>query len=244
MKLTNTLCLIVLLFAQIVLGQNNSKIIRGKILIETANIEGINVTNTTSEKATKTNKNGEFYINAKAGDKLLFSAVGLESKYKIIDEIDLNTPVLLIKMFLKITQLKEVIIKENPNINAVSLGIVPPNIKRYTPAERHLYTATSGGGILPLDPILNWISGRTAMLKKEVQVEKNEHLLANFEALFEEKYYTQTLQIPSDYIRGFQYYCIENTDFADAVRVKNKTLVMFYIAPLAKKYNNIIANEK
>jgi hypothetical protein len=41
--------------------------------------------------------------------------------------------------------------------------------KKYTPAERKLYTATSGGGI---DGLLNTISGRKAMLKKEIIVEK------------------------------------------------------------------------
>jgi len=40
--------------------------------------------------------------------------------------------------------LDEVRINEYKNINAVSLGIISPNTKHYTPAERKLYTATGG----------------------------------------------------------------------------------------------------
>ena len=61
------------------------------------------------------------------------------------------------------------------------MGIISPFTKHYTPAQRKLYTATSGGGIVPVDPILNWLSGRTAMLKKEVEVEKKETLMDKIE---------------------------------------------------------------
>lgn len=74
--------------------------------------------------------------------------------------------------------LKEIEVIEYKNINPVALGIVPANQKTYTPAERKLYTATGGGNryglstSVSLDGIINGISGRTKMLKKEVQVEK------------------------------------------------------------------------
>jgi hypothetical protein len=55
-------------------------------------------------------------------------------------------------------------------ITAESLGIIPYGQKKYTPAERKLYTATSGGGI---DGLLNTISGRKAMLKKKSLSKRN-----------------------------------------------------------------------
>ena len=60
--------------------------------------------------------------------------------------------------------LKEVIVNEHPEITAENLGIIPYGQKKYTSAERKLYTATSGNGI---DGLLNTISGRKAMLKKD-----------------------------------------------------------------------------
>jgi hypothetical protein len=44
-------------------------------------------------------------------------------------------------------------------------------------------------------------------------VEKKERLMYRLEYLFGDKYYVETLKIPQDYIRGFQYYCIEDIDF-------------------------------
>ena len=136
---------------------------------------------------------------------------------------------------------KKLVINENTQITAENLGIIPFGQKKYTPAERKLYTATSGGGI---DGLLNAISGRKAMLKKEIEVEKKEQSLARIDVLFEDKYYIETLKIPEDHIRGFQYYCVEDAGFVSALKAKNKTLTMFLIVGLAEKYNQIITNEK
>jgi hypothetical protein len=135
--------------------------------------------------------------------------------------------------------LKEVIVNKHPEINAVSLGISAKGIKKYTPAERRLYTATSTPG----DALLNMMSGRTAMLKKEIEVEKKYSLLAKIDALFEENYYTKTLKIPADYIKGFQFYCVEDEKLATALRSKNKTMTMFLIVPLAQKFNVLLARK-
>ena len=147
-------------------------------------------------------------------------------------------------MTAKIIQLKEVIVNKHTEINAVSLGISPKGIKKYTPAERKLATASSVK-LNPqgLDPLLNAISGRTKMLKKELEVEKKERLLAYIGALFDDEYYTNTLKLPSNYIKGFQYYCIEKEDFATYLCSKNKAMIKLLIVPLAEKYNIIIRDE-
>lgn len=147
-------------------------------------------------------------------------------------------------MTAKITELEEVIVNKHPEINAVSLGISPKGIKQYTPAERKLATASSAK-LNPqgLDPLINAISGRTKMLKKELEVEKKERLLAYIGALFDDEYYTQTLKIPANYIKGFQYYCVEEEEFAKSLRSKNKAMIKLLIVPLAEKYNKIITDE-
>ena len=82
------------------------------------------------------------------------------------------------------------------------------------------------------------------MLKKELEVEKKEHLLSIFGALFDDTYFTKTLKIPVDYIKGFQYYCIEDKNFGEVLKSKNKTKIEFLIVPLAVKYNETISGEK
>jgi hypothetical protein len=53
------------------------------------------------------------------------------------------------------------------------------------------------------------ITGRKAMLKKEVIVEYKEQMLIKLDYLFLPEYYTQTLKIPQEYVRGFQYYVLK-----------------------------------
>ena len=226
-----------LLLCQITFGQTSGeKILHGKIVVASGTIEGVNIINLVNEKSTISDSNGEFYILAKAEDLLVFSSVNLEYHRKIIEEEDFKADIIIIKMAAKITELKEVIVNKNPEINPVSLGISPKGIKKFTPAERRLFTATSTPG----DALLNMISGRTEMLKKEIEVEKKYNLLAKIDALFEEEYYINTLKIPADYVKGFQFYCIEDEKLATALRSKNKTMTMFLIVPLAEKFNDLI----
>ena len=109
-------------------------------------------------------------------------------------------------------QLDEVKIDEYKNINAVSLRILSKPAKKYTPAERKLRTAGELHWYSPLlipvggmsiDGMINSISGRTAMLKKEVLVERKEFLLKKITDQFKVDYFTETIKIPTDYVKGF-----------------------------------------
>jgi len=242
-----------LLLFQITFGQKaGEKIIHGKIIVISGTIEGVTIINLVNENNTTSDSNGDFFILAKADDLLVLSSVNLEYQRKIIEEDDLKQEVLIFKMTSKTTELEEVIVNKHPEINAVSLGISPKGIKKYTPAERRLKTAGDFkpihllsilGGSLAVDPILNAISGRTAMLKKELEVEKKERLLVIIDALYKEDYFRSVLKIPMDYVKGFQYYCIEDLNFAGVLKTKNKAKIELLMVPLAVKFNEIITNE-
>jgi hypothetical protein len=239
-RTNNTFFFFFCLFTQIIFGQvSNEKKIHGLITADSTSVEGINIVNLTTDKATSSNKDGVFYLFVKEGDLLAFSAVNLVTLRRRISKEDILKENVSVKMLANSIPLKEVVVNENSQINAENLGIIPEGQKKYTPAERKLYTSRSG----LLDRPLNWMSGRTAMLKKEVAVEYKEQLMNKLEYLFEDKYYIETLKIPEEYIKGFQYYCVENTDFAAALKSKNKTLSMFLIITLAEKYNKIITDE-
>ena len=242
-----------ILLYQLTTGQTaDEKLIHGKIMVESGQVAGVTIINLVNEKNAISDSNGEFYILAKANDLLVFSSVNLEYHRRQIEEEDLKKEVISIKMISKVTELDEVIVNNYPQINAVALGISPKGIKKYTPAERRLKTAGDFkpihllgllGGSLAVDPSLNAISGRTKMLKKELEVEKKERLLLVFGSLFDDKYFSNTLKIPVDYIKGFQYYCIEDPKFREILNTKNKIKIKPLIVPLAVKFNKIINNE-
>ena len=219
------------MLSQMAIGQHNEKLLHGKIVAEDASVSGVDVVNLGNEKVTVTNAKGEFFILAKADDILVFSSMTLEMKRMLVDEDDLKSEMITITMTPKINELNEVIVKKNA---AEGISIIPGQ-KQYTPAERKLYTASSG----LLDAPLNWLSGRTEMLKKEIIVERKERLLDKVGVLYEDKYYIQTLKIPEIYIDDFQRYLIEDKEFTAALKVKNRTMMLFLISKLAVNYNAI-----
>jgi hypothetical protein len=233
--------IVFLFFVQIGFGQKTDlKLLVGRVQEQSTSIEGVNIINNATQAATVSDSDGNFSIAVHEGDVLVFSAVNLEPVKRRISAEDLTVSSLVIKMTAKEVELKEVIVNENANITAENLGIIPYGQKKYTPAERKVYTATSTS----VDKLLNAISGRTAMLKKEVNVEKKEALFRKLEYLFEENYYTDRLKIPVDDIKGFQLFCVDDADFAVSLNTKNKTMSMFLITDLARKYLTILENEK
>ncbi len=228
----NWFALILLLGTFSIWSQNqNEKLLQGIIAADDALLSGIDVVNLGNEKVTLTNSKGEFSILAKADDILVFSSKSLEMRRVLIDEDDLNSGTITVNMYPKINELNEVIVKKSP-IEGVS---IIPGQKQYTPAERKLHTATNG----ILDAPINWMSGRTEMLKKEVAVERKERLLDKIGILYEDKYYIETLKVPEIYIDDFQRYIIEDKEFIAALKVKNRTMMLFLITKLAANYNAI-----
>ena len=221
-----------LLFSSLLFGQF-SKNWHGKIISDATDLEGVYVLNLKSKVATTTIKGGYFAINGTIGDSLVLSGFQLKSMKIALTQQNFAKELFFVKMESIVTYLEEVKINQYQNINALSLGILQKPAKQYTPAERRLFTATSGGGI---DGLLNLLSGRTKMLKRGIEVEKKEMALEKIETLFDEKYFTQTLKIPLDKIKGFEYYCVEDSKFNAALKSKNKTMAKFLLIDLARNY--------
>jgi hypothetical protein len=226
------------LIGEICLGQSVvTKKIKGQIVVDGVFSSAVKVVNTSSLEALLSDEKGFFFISVVEGDVLMFSSLDLELLRKKINRNDLENGLVKIELFRKQIDLDEVVVVKNNKISAESLGIVPAGQIKLSSAERKLYTATSGGGI---DGLLNSISGRKAMLKKEIIVEKKEVVLSKLEFIFEDKYYLETLHIPLEYIKGFQYYCVDDLALVDSVLAKNKVLTSFLIINLAQKYKRII----
>ena len=227
------------------------KIIRGKIVATATDLEGIYVVNLKTEEAVITLSSGYFTIPVTEGDTLMFSSIQYKGKRVVLSKSDLEKELLLVPLELIVNQLKEVRVMYYKNINAVALGIISSRQKSYTPAEKKLKTARSlgiasnsngmSGGSFSVDPLLNMFSGRTAMLKKELDVERKEFWLEEINTLFDEKNFVETFKIPIDYVKGFKYYIVENKRFLETLRLKNKSMSSFLLGELAVKYNEMIA---
>lgn len=213
------------------------KSISGKIIVKDAKVSDIHIINLSNDKETLTDNKGEFSILVKPDDLLVFSAEHLDYMRKIVEQEDYDSGVLKVEMTSKINRLDEVVVKNYSSVNAVALGILSKPAKSYTPAERRLYGATSS----PIDALINLLTGRTKMLEDGVEIEKREFLLEKLEGLYTDEFYLE-LGIEKERIKGFHYFLVEDSRFAEALDAKDKTLAAFLIIEIAQKYN--LLNEK
>ena len=224
--------LLVLICSSFNMAAQNSIKIRGLVKVENASAEGIHVLNLVSEKATVTDAKGGFFLEVKEDDLVVFSAVHLNYWRKSITAKEIQSGYVEVEMTAKENQLDEVVVSENVTMTAQSLGIITYKPKVYTPAERRIRTATSG----VLDPLINWISGRTKDLKKQLEIEKRERYIMRLESYFDDAFFMDSLKIPEVYVGGFKYYVVEDGDLAQALTAKNKDRTHFLLGELAQEF--------
>ncbi|AWG20243.1 hypothetical protein FFWV33_01220 [Flavobacterium faecale] len=214
--------------------------VSGKVSSTMDNLESVYVINLKTEKMVQTDSKGDFTIAAVKGDSLVFSMFQYTRLTIGVKAENIEGLKMVVNMFPLMNYLDEVIIGKYSHINAVNLGIIPEGQRSYTAAERKLKQAGSfsgsGGASVGLDPLLNMFSGRTAMLKKELVVEKKEKFMLQLEYMFDEDHFTNKLKIPSIYVRGFMYYAVENPKFTRVLETKNKVSIEFLLSELAEMY--------
>jgi hypothetical protein len=225
--------LIFLSQSQLVVAQDNiAKIIIGTVVCDSKPLEGISVVNCSNKMMAVSDENGCFSILAKDKDVLNFSGIDYKYLRKYVYKHEYASGTLEVNMIFNSIELDEVVINKYANINAENLGIIPRGQVKLTTAERRLYSGSGG-----IQGLYSFVSGERDILKMNVEIEKKEILMKKLEYLFGSKYYTKTLKIPEELIKGFQYYCVEDVEFVESLGFKNKTVSMFLITNLASVYN-------
>lgn len=223
---------------QLVIAQNNvEKNIIGTVVLDSTKLEGISVINCMNKMMAVTDKAGCFSILAKEGDILNFSGIDYKYLKRYVYRNDYHSGTMEVNMVFNSVELDEVVINKNADITAENMGIIAGGQKKFTQQERKLYS--NSGGIMGLYSAL---SGERHFLKMNVEMEKKEMLLKKMEYMFADKYYIKTLKIPGELIKGFQYYCVEDAEFAKSLNGKNKSMIMFLMTNLALEYNQNRAN--
>lgn len=114
--------------------------VTGKIVVDSDDIEGITVFNTSSNKGTITDENGAFAIEVGLNDRVEFGALQFEDFTVVIDENIMNSRKMTVFLVEQINKLDEVIILPyglsgnltidiesvktfNPNMNALYFGV-------------------------------------------------------------------------------------------------------------------------
>jgi hypothetical protein len=213
-------------------AQENSRL-SGRVTNNGEGVADVHILNLSAEKATITDEGGVFSLEASAGDTLLFSAIQLRRKSLIVTAAMLRSVEVVVPLEEFVNQLDEVVVRpynlsgdiwrdlEQVPVGRVvvasSLGLPNAYVKPPTQAERKLYEATSGAGIVPLNPVLNAITGRTRYLKAIVATEARYAQTEQVRGYYPDSLFTRELQIPLWRIDDFMYYCEQDSLFPDLV---------------------------
>jgi len=226
------------------------KTLSGKV-INSGEKEWIHVFNKTYNKYTITDEDGVFQIPVRINDTLVFSAIQFELKEVVISESIINDMLLSVLLKEQVNELDAVYIKPNLSgdlladskhiktksvVTAKTLGLPNSHVIPPTQAERKLYTAThTGGGLIPVETIINAISGRTKKLKNLVKLEKQSivesMVLTGFNQIMLDDF-----KIPENKLFDFLYYASADKLFAQIVNTKSNIIIYDFIKAKSKTY--------
>lgn len=245
--------LVFLLTSALAVGQSFfSKKLTGRVYGADGDVAATHVQNITAKRATITDINGFFSIPANLNDTLLFSAVQFKKKQVVITAEILNQPTLNVLLEDVLNELDEVVVTPynltgdltkdaniipiEPVVTASTLGLPNAYVKPLTLAERELFEATSGGGLLPLNPILNGISGRTKMLKERVARNNKYARTKRVRAFYADSIIVSDLKIPDLKIPDFMYYCEIDPSFSALVDTHDRLKIWEFLRKKSEIY--------
>ena len=254
--------LLILLSFQI--GMSQSVEIMGTIKTNISH-ENINIINKTTYNYAITNAHGAFKIIAKLHDTLQFSSMLHKTTYVVIDKNILSQKTIKVVLEEQVNELSEVTvgnkltgdllkdisnIEGEPPINFYDVGIPGYTGKIASQSERVVNEATTGlygqklkwysplTGTVPLNPIINGLSGRTKMLKKRVNVEEREALMQRIKGRLGKDFFAFN-PLDENLKMEFFYFCADDENFIE----KSKNQTDFEILKfLGIKYTQFVKN--
>ncbi len=245
----NRLLLLLLLAAASAFCQDR-KLLTGKAMFGNNGIADVYVINKVTGVEVKTNATGIFLILAKPGDIIVVYSPKINVHEFAISNTSFKESPYIVEVTASALELDEVVV--DGSITSENLNIVPKNQKRFTPAERKLYTAGDfkpimllgllAGG-MQLDPVFNAINGKTKSLKKQVDLEKREMLLQNLHNICTASEIINDFEIPDEHVDGFLYFVAEDNEVATLLNEGNQVRVKFRITELAQRYTALIKDE-
>ena len=248
------------------IGFSQSKVIEGKILADSLDGSLINIVNISSGRGTTSNKYGNFTISAAVNDTIFFSSVQYQKKKIAIDSSIFNKGFVIIELKADVNQLDEVRI---PNLSG-SLGLdiksMPINDKYALNApmslkmplrqdEKLLYTATTGPGgtrlkwysallgRVPLDPIINGLSGRTKMLKKLNKI-TGEEMVLKTELDLRKSFLLEKCNLAEEQLYLFINSCFAQPEFKKLLDDPDKLKLLEFYKRESAKFLNLLAQQR
>lgn len=226
--------------------------LEGKVTNVNKGIADVHVMNTSANRATITDAEGLFSISVKLNDTILFSAVQYKRMTLVVSRAMLESRSIIVPMEEFINELDEVVVRPyylsgdlSRDMNSLksekvyvasTLGLPNAYVKPITQAERKLNEATTGGGLVPLNPLINAISGRTKYLKKVLASQEKYARTNRVRDYYADSLFVKYLKIPESKIEDFMYFCEVDIAFSAVVDSHDKLKIWEYLKLRSNAY--------
>lgn len=258
----NKLFLFVLLFSLTLSAQNVSRVLlRGIVVSDSLEVENIIIKNTTANRITVTDKNGNFSLFVKEKDTLVFSAVSFNSSVLIVNKSHLEDALVTVRLSVKINELDEVIVRpytltgnletdsKNLKVKMADLNLTNVDLSdaspKYNKVDNSLAQITPGTGnsFNGVDFIaLGKMAGK-ALSKGNSKQEKIEYISDKIfpEAVkekFDPQFFTETLKLKPEEIDLFLAFCDDATpERRNLLKPKNEFQLIDFLLNKSEEFH-------
>lgn len=226
--------------------------LNGHVVHQGVAVSDVHVLNLSAGSATITDGSGNFLVLVKPGDTLFFSAVQLKRKSLTVTFDMVKSQKIVVPLEEYVNELDEVVIRPynlsgdiNRDLNqmtntnvlvSATLGLPNAYVKPPTQAERKLFEATSGRGLVPLNPVLNAITGRTRYLKKILAAERKYARSGRVREFYPDSLFVKDLGIPAFRIDDFMYFCEVDSLFPILVDTADRLKIWDFLKGKSRDY--------
>lgn len=234
--------------------------LQGQVLNDTIDKSQLTVVNITLKKGTTTDAKGSFTIEARVNDTINISAVQYESRQFVVNQTMYNRKKISLYLIPKVNELDNVEISNidltgdlkkdiqstrfKKEVTAKELGIPENTAPKRTVEERRYYTAITSSAGIPLDGLINSITGRLKMLKRHIEVSRFEKLVQESRYRISDTVYMKNLNIPEELIEDFVYYVFEDKKAKELVDANNALGLLEFMMQKSKPYIALKESEK
>lgn len=223
-----------------------------------SDVDGIHIMNKTSSRFTISDADGTFTIPAKLNDTILFSGISYQTKEIVVTNFIIASKQMPVYLEELVNALDEVVVGKiltgdllsdiknaqlTPELNFYNLGIPGYTGKLKSQTERRLYEASSGGGLIPIFPIINAISGRTKRLKAQVKFEKLDDCVHRMKSKFSIDVFSN-YDLEEGQKAEFFYYCQDDPQFENLCKNTNDMVVFEFLQSKLVTFMTILEAQK
>ena len=222
--------------------------IKGKVLYKNVNVSSANVINNTSQQATTTDDDGEFEIEVKLNDKLIFSSVQYQIRELNITKEILQRNRIVIDVNEKVNELDQVVI--TPENQQKFLDLKEEEFKRFDysfdKSSRVTNVINEQGKLkdgINFVNLYRLISNSLKNTSEENQTNFKYNPSDLLRELYDDIFFTKNLLIPSDNINEFLLYCDDNFPDRILLNKDNEFELIEFLVKQSKKFIKNIAKE-